>query len=433
MGDRNSTGFMPSAGIVVSDTINKTTNTYNPRAVNLDKYRNWGVEARYLNTLKIGNVGSVFSAGLRAYKGNTRRLRSNSGTTGSDADFSITDALWSEETDYNTTNLAAFAENAFRFFDNKLVVIPGIRYEWLTGSADGYRGLKDGVPVPIQQQERKRGFVLGAIGVEYHTSETTEIYGNLAQAYRPIQFADLTAPPTTDVIDPNLNDATGYNADLGYRGKVKEFLMFDVSLYHLHYNNRAGTLQQQRLDGSFYNLRTNVGNSTARGVEAFAEFSPIKAFTSKTASDLTVFGSYAYNEARYGDFKVITKTGNALNETNLSGKFVENAPKHILRSGISYWYKTLGATLQYSFTDQAFSDANNTEIPTKNAQNGLIPSYNIIDLTVSYRLKRQYIFKAGINNLADTRYFTRRAGGFPGPGALPADGRTWFISVGGNF
>ena len=47
----------------------------------------------------------------------------------------------------------------------------------------------------------------------------TEFYANFTQAYRPIQFANLQAPPTTDVVDPDLEDAKGYNADLGYRGK----------------------------------------------------------------------------------------------------------------------------------------------------------------------------------------------------------------------
>jgi Fe(3+) dicitrate transport protein len=41
--------------------------------------------------------------------------------------------------------------------------------------------------------------------------------------------------------------------------------------------------------------------------------------------------------------------------------------------------------------------------------------------------------KAGINNMADVRYFTRRAGGYPGPGALPADGRNFFVSIGAKL
>jgi Fe(3+) dicitrate transport protein len=282
-------------------------------------------------------------------------------------------------------------------------------------------------------QSRSRGFVLGGIGAEYHTTKTTEIYANIAQAYRPIQFADLTAPPTTDVIDPSLTDATGFNADLGYRGKIKDFLQFDVSVFWLEYNNRVGVLQQQRADGSFYNFRTNVGSSASKGVEAFAEWSIFKTFAPKNNSDLSVFASYSYTDARYNNFTVISKSGSSLVETNLKNKMVENAPQHILRSGVNYWLKGWGATLQYSFTDKAFADANNTETPTANAQNGLIPAYNLLDLSLSYRFERKYTLKAGVNNLTDTRYFTRRAGGFPGPGLLPADGRTWFVTLGGNF
>jgi len=38
--------------------------------------------------------------------------------------------------------------------------------------------------------------------------------------------------------------------------------------------------------------------------------------------------------------------------------------------------------------------------------------------------------KTGVNNLSNEHYFTRRAGGYPGPGLLPADGRTFFATVG---
>ncbi|MFR1446038.1 TonB-dependent receptor domain-containing protein, partial [Acinetobacter baumannii] len=83
---------------------------------------------------------------------------------------------------------------------------------------------------------RNRSFVLAGIGTEYHITKATEVYANISQAYRPIQFANLQAPPTTDVVDPDLKDARGYNIDLGYRGKVKNFLQFDVSGFYLQYD-----------------------------------------------------------------------------------------------------------------------------------------------------------------------------------------------------
>ncbi|MFW1545048.1 TonB-dependent receptor domain-containing protein, partial [Vibrio parahaemolyticus] len=74
-----------------------------------------------------------------------------------------------------------------------------------------------GAEIILQNITRGRSFVLAGIGTEYHITKATEVYANISQAYRPIQFANLQAPPTTDVVDPDLKDAKGYNIDLGYR------------------------------------------------------------------------------------------------------------------------------------------------------------------------------------------------------------------------
>ncbi len=90
-------------------------------------------------------------------------------------------------------------------------------------------------------------------------------------------------------------------------------------------------------------------------------------------------------------------------------------------------------TAQLSSVGKTFSDANNSVTPAANGNNGLIPSYSIIDLSASYKFAKNFSVKAGINNLTNAVYFTRRSGGYPGPGALPADGRNMFISVGAKF
>ena len=248
-------------------------------------------------------------------------------------------------------------------------------------------------------------------------------------------FRSLTAPPTTDVIDQDLKDAKGYNADLGYRGKIKNYLFFDAGFFYLQYNNRIGTIVQQRTDGSFYNYRTNVGNSSSKGFEGLVEFSPVKAFSKKTTkADASVFVSYSYTDAQYGNLKVITKnSSNQLVETNLKNKKVENAPENILRTGLTISYNSLSLTGQLSYVDESYADANNTITATANAQNGLIPAYTITDITAVYKFSNKLNIKAGINNLSNEKYFTRRAGGYPGPGALPADGRSFFVSVGAKF
>ena len=432
MGDRNSVGFLRA--ITIKDSINKATGEYNNRTVDIDQYRNAGLEARYLGDYKLLGKNHSLAAGLRFFKGNTFRFRDGVGTTGSDYTTELVKPLWPKDIDYQTTNTALFVENIFRISD-KFIVIPGLRYEHIKAKASGRNGFdSNGSEIILQNQERGRGFLLAGIGTEYHITAKTELYANITQAYRPMQFADLTAPPTTNEIDPNLEDARGYNMDLGYRGRVSNYLYFDVSGFLLQYNNRIGTISQQRADGSFYNLTTNVGNSTSKGFEGVVEINPVKAINENPKwGDVSIFVSYGFTEALYGNITLISKVGNNLVETNLKNNQVENAPRHIFRTGFNYYFKGLILNAQVSHVADAFADANNTVKPTANGQNGLIPSYTVIDLSGTYNFSEKLNLKAGVNNLSNVMYFTRRAGGYPGPGILPAEGRGFFVSVGAKF
>ncbi len=419
IGNRNSLGFLQP--ITIKDSINISTGEYNNRTIQKDTYRNFGIESRFITDYSIGKIKNTFSAGIRLYTGITHRLADGKGTTGTEYEPTVIGS-YSRDIEFKSNNTALFIENIFRI-SNKLLVIPGIRYEWLAGAASGRNGFTSGgSPIILQQINRSRDFILAGIGAEYHVSDKTEIYTNISQAYRPIQFANLQAPPTTDVIDNNLKDAKGYNFDIGYRGKVRDILQFDISAYYLQYSDRIGAIT---ITGSpSYRLITNVGNSVSKGIESYIEFNAGKLNSKKKNTDLIIFSSYGLTNAKYSSNHKDAAT---------KGKKVENAPQHIFRGGITTGYKSFLLTGQISYVSETFSDANNTLGATTNAQNGMIPSYTIMDITATYKFLKSYNLKAGINNLLDTRYFTRRAGGYPGPGALPADGRTFFISIGAKF
>jgi Fe(3+) dicitrate transport protein len=410
IGDRNSVGFLQS--INVKDSINIATNQFNNRIVNIDKYRNYGIESRIISDYAIGKFKNTIAGGVRLYRGNTDRLADGIGSTGTNYDITIK-GTYPKDVSFTSSNAAGFIENIFKFSD-KLYLIPGIRYEWLEGSAAGRNGLTtNGIAINLQNITRSRNFILAGVGSEFHITKSTEFYANFSQAYRPIQFANLQAPPTTDVVDPDLKDARGYNFDIGYRGKVKNYIQFDISGFYLKYNNRVGTI-----------TTSNVGASISQGIESYIEFNPVRAFSNSTTTDVILFSSYAYTNATYsGDHK----------DASTKGKKVENAPTDIFRGGISYGYKNFLLTAQLSFVGASFSDANNTVAASANGNTGRIPSYSITDLTGSYKFSKMLQLKAGINNIMDERYFTRRAGGYPGPGALPADGRSLFISIGAKL
>jgi len=415
IGDRSSVGFLQP--ITVMDSINASTLQYNPRTVNIDQYRNLGLESRLLTAFKLGSQVQNFSAGIRLYTGRTDRRTEGKGTTGSEYDVSVS-GNYPKDIRFTSSNAAIFAEQLFRI-GKQLLIVPGIRYEWLSGSASGRNGYSStGEEVLLQNVTRSRGFVLGGIGFEYHLGKHSEFYANITQAYRPIQFANLQAPPGTDVIDPELKDARGYNADFGVRGNLGGKLRYDMSFFYLKYDNRIGTIIP---DSANYRLVSNVGSSINKGFEGFIEWNASSMISKNKHTIFLLFATYGYTDARYSsDHKI----------ANTKGKQVENAPKHILRGGISGGYQQMLLTLQVSYTGKTFSDANNTEVPSANAQAGEIPEYLITDLTGSFPLNKNVLIKAGINNLFDKKYFTRRAGGYPGPGLLPGDSRNFFLTFG---
>ena len=429
IGDRNSVGFLPVAGIQVADTINAATGMHNPRNVNIDRYRNWGGEWRWITDYGIKKSKNTLSVGLRRFSGYTNRLVTDGkGDTGVDYTLRIENNTWVRDIDFTSINYALFAENVFRV-GNRLLIIPGFRYEWLGGTASGQHTIFNGNPVGLIRQEKERGFFLGGIGIEYHVLQSLEVYANITEAYRPVLFADLSTPPGSDLIDPAIKDARGYNADIGIRGKLRNQLYIDASIYYLQYGNRIGSLLQEDITGNRYNLRTNIGESIAKGIELFAEYQGRITEAQNTPWRWSQYISYSYTDARYGNFYLTRIRNNQVIKENLKNNQVENAPRHTLRTGTSLLYKQIKLTGQLSYTSGSFSDANNTVLPTVNAQNGWIPAYSIIDVTLSLPIDKQWSLSMGINNLLNEVYFTRRAAGYPGPGAMPADGRSWFITL----
>ena len=260
-----------------------------------------------------------------------------------------------------------------------------------------------------------------------------EFYSNFSEAYRPVLISDLTPPATTDIIDSELKDAKGFNLDIGYRGKVSNFLNFDIDYFNLHYNDRIGTISQTA-NGQNFQYRTNLGRSVSKGFEAYIEFDPVSAFmTSPKAGNLSLFASLAFINATYRDFQITSNVNGQIITGNLVGNRVENAPADIHRFGATYAKKGFSITWQLSSIGQTYADAANTRVANAAATTGLIPSYQVQDLSASFKFLNNYNIKTGVNNLSDQHYFTRRSGGYPGPGILPADGRIIYVSGGIKF
>ncbi len=413
--------------------ITEADNLTSLRQIDRDFYTTFGSELRLLTDYKLLGKDNTLATGLRYFRGHIDRKQQGRGTSGTTMDFGLSEGVYPRDLDFTNTNQAAFVENIFRF-NNQFLMTLGARVENITSTMEGQFGLTNGSPTLLSPITRNRSFMIFGGGLEYHITPQTEFYSNISQAYRPVLISDLTPPATTDIIDENLQDARGYNFDFGYRGKVGNYLNFDVDYFYVNYNNRIGTITQTNAENQRYQFRTNLGRSVSQGFEGYVEFDPVTAFFKKSkVGYLSVFASIAYIEATYRDFKTTSVTNGQIIEGNLSGKRVENAPRKINRFGVTYNKKGFSITWQLSDIGEAYADASNTETANATATTGLIPAYTVQDLSASFKFLKHYNLKAGVNNLTDERYFTRRAGGYPGPGLMPADGRTFYVSAGVKF
>jgi Fe(3+) dicitrate transport protein len=413
--------------------ITEADNLTSPRQVDRDFYTTFGSELRLLTNYNFLGKENTLATGLRYFKGHIDRKQQGRGSSGTQMDFDLSEGIYPRDLDFTNINQAAFAENIFRL-NKKLLFTAGARIENISSVMEGQFGINNGNPILLNNITRNRSFIILGGGLEYHITPETEFYSNISQAYRPVLISDLTPPATTDIIDENLQDARGYNFDFGYRGKVGNYLNFDVDYFFVNYNNRVGTITQTNSENQRYQFRTNLGQSISQGFEGYVEFDPIAAFFKKSRiGSLSMFASIAFIDATYRNFKTTSLVNGQIVEGNLSGKRVENAPRKINRYGITYNKKGFSITWQLSDIGKAYADASNTETANAAATTGVIPAYVVQDLSASFKFLTHYNLKAGVNNLSDERYFTRRAGGYPGPGLMPGDGRTFYISGGIKF
>jgi Fe(3+) dicitrate transport protein len=436
LGERNSVGFTATPNI--KDEINPATNDYSNRRVDRDFYKNIGLENRNIFNYKMGNTMSNLAFGVRVYKANTSRQQNGQGTTGTDFNLNITNE-YPRDLNFQTENIALFAENQFKITED-FSITPGVRYEYISSVATGRFGTNSGNDVALENNKITRNQPLFGLGLEYKLG-TTNLYANITQAFRPILFSDITPPAVTDVIDPNLKDANGYNADIGYRGTFKNYINFDFSLFYLSYNNRIGGVRQffnNDPSQNTYLFRTNLGETVNKGIEGFVNLNVTEFLAvEKAFGSIDVFATVSFIDSRYTDFIINSTSGTAPNmivsERNLSGNRVENAPRYIHNFGINWNKKQFSATLQYKTSGRIYTDANNTVTPSPNGATGLLDGYEVFDLSTEYKFLRNYNIRSGINNLTNESYATRRASGYPGPGILPGEGRTFFVSIGAKL
>lgn len=421
IGERNSVQFINPPN--TSDTFNTAIGSFNPRQVDRDHYNGIATEVRLLHSYKTGTKRSTLAAGARYSNQVTKRRQKGTGTTGSDFDLSLIKP-YGIDLRFQTVNYSVFAENILQISD-KFSVTPGFRYEIINS---GLSGVINHATDNVGYKGNRRFPLFGA-GLQYSTSNATQLYANVSQAYRPYLYSNITPADRLDVVDPGLKDTKGYSIDAGYRGNFNNLFRFDINAFYVHYGNKIGLISMKNSDNTNYLLTTNIGDAVAKGIDAYLEFSVTQAINHRlTTNDISIFNSFAFDHARYVD-GALNKGGSNI---EIAGNRIENSPEIINKTGLSVKVKTFTARVLFSYSGFQFNDAFNTE-SSENGVIGKIPAYSLWDFSFNWQFKPAYRLSGGINNVANEKYFNRRITMYPGPGILPGDGRTFYLSLGAKI
>ena len=430
---RNAIGFR---GAVSNDVINVfAKEEQDPitgefefgRDLIIDEFLNYGAEARIITEYDLGSQKSVLLLGSKFYKADNESQQ-GPGSRGTDADFSFRTNEFPEfpnqsKFDFPNLNISVFGENIFNITDN-FSVTPGFRFEYIRTQTDGvFTDLSGSFPTLIpENKDLERQFVLLGVGLSYKPQSYFESYFNFSQNYRSVTFSDIRTVRPSFVIDPNIKDETGYNIDIGIRGRFKKKLSYDLSVFSLLYDNRIGSRFSTEPPFRSQIVRGNIGQAVIIGLESLVQWNIKETFFSNYKDlQLSVFSNLAFTKSEY----------TSGTESNIQGNEVEFVPDVNLKTGISFGYKNLLSSLQYTFISEQFTDATNSPLDINNNRNinGTIPSYDILDLSTSYKFSKNIKLEAGISNVLDNVYFTRRATGYPGPGIIPSAPRSYYATL----
>tara|TARA_B100000900_G_scaffold142593_2_gene120853 strand:+ start:2383 stop:4797 length:2415 start_codon:yes stop_codon:yes gene_type:complete len=392
------------------------------------RFRNFGFESRYINNYTFLKKKSYLLIGAKYYNSFSESTQ-GPGSSSKKADFkfdylNFPNYVNQSEYSYPNFNLAFFGENIF-YLNENFSVTPGFRFENINTNLNGYyRKINlDAAGNTIyneifeENDSKRRSFLLLGLGLSYKKN-STEIYTNFSQNFRSVTFADISIINPAYAINPNIDDEKGYTFDLGLRGNYNKMISYDSSIFALIYRDRIGFIQRAYRDGSVKSERGNVGNAQIIGIESLFDFDINKIFFKNEFMDFNIFLNYSYIESKYLESK----------EVGITGKQVEFVPKNNFKTGLKFGYKNFAINFQYSYLSNQFTDSSNAVSGNLSGVIGEIPSYEISDLSLSYKL-RNIKFEAGINNLFDEIYFTRRATGYPGPGIIPSPPKNSYLTV----
>jgi len=297
-----------------------------------------------------------------------------------------------------TNAMAYYVSNKLGFFDDRLVVTPGLRYEDVRLS---YNEVVSGA-----QQKQHIKEILPSLTLGYTLTSNLFTYANVQKSLRTPQVSHLTSTTQEDPIDSEIS----WNYEAGFRFTPTQTSHVNVALYRIDNKDK---IESNSSTSQF----ENIGKTRSQGVEVEGEFTP------NMLPKLTLRASYNYldTEQREGDNK---------------GNELQDASKHQVSASAFYDYLDIDFGLLANYYSEAFSDSENSTEEDSSGNGGKLPAYTVVNFTMATDLykKGTQALTAGLalNNLFNNEYYFKGLD-VSSIGRIAAPGRSISLNIDYKF
>ena len=202
------------------------------------------------------------------------------------------------------------------------------------------------------------------------------------------------------IANPYLEPETLYNFETGCQINLKEKLTFEPSVYYSIADNmiyQVWTGQEVEVIGEGPKPMIQKRN-VSQGTVAGAEINIIYDFSKW----LTCKSGYSFNYSKISKYDALP------GDTDLSGLFMAEVPKHLASFDARFKYRIFTFVAEYRYTGETFFDDENI---------GIIDDYHLVNASLFARIKN-YSIGVSVNDIFDVQFIDKK--GYLSPGRFVA-------------
>ena len=347
-------------------TLVNATNTgmgHQPR-----NYETMAVEPRYTQRFVTGKVSQDVTVGYRYLAER--------------ADESVYNVVIATGVQQAPTRFANNSTDAQAvYIDDKIAagawrITPGVRYEHIKTERINH--------LPADETlDLLNNKALPSLNVAYLLNNNVTLFSNYNSSFGAVQNTQLNSQSGKNPLQPEL----AKTAELGARWKSGQ-LAAEATLFNIKFDNQIQSVGSGS-NVTFY----NVGATHHRGLESALDYRFDK---SGPLAGLNAYATYTYTKATLQDGV------NAGNDVPFYSRTTDTVGAH-------YQLGAWGFDLSSTHQSRQFADDANTVAESAKGDVGVIPGFRTWNAQAKWQVPGQAGLElvAGVNNLADKRYFTR--------------------------